>query len=62
MDKKIPFSYQINPGDYGLSKGKWTIKEIGLNSTKIIGEFNASLHRTELLEPEMIKVVELVPN
>jgi hypothetical protein len=62
LDKKIPFSYQINPGDYGLPKGKWTIKEIGLNSTKIIGEFNGSLLRTELLEPGMIKVVELVPN
>ena len=62
MDKKIPFSYQINPGDYGLPKGKWTIKEIGLNSTKIIGEFNASLLRTEFLEPGTIKVVELVPN
>lgn len=62
MDKKIPFSYQINPGDYGLPKGKWTIKEIGLNSTESIGEFNALLHRTEVLEPGMIKVVELVPS
>lgn len=62
MDKKIPFSYRINPGDYGLPRGKWTIKEIGLHATKSIGEFNASLQRTEVLEPGMIKVIELVPN
>jgi hypothetical protein len=61
VDKKVSFSYQINPGDYGLPKGKWQIKEIGLKSSKNIGEFTGTLDRTEILEPGMIKVIELVP-
>jgi len=61
VDKKVDFSYRINPGDYGLPKGTWQIKEIGLKSTKSIGEFTDIVDRTEILEPGMIKVIELVP-
>jgi len=60
VDREIKFSYQINPGDYGLPKGIWEIKEIGGKSTKNMGEFTGSLERTETLGPGMIKVIELV--
>ena len=60
VDREIKFPYRINPGDYGLPKGTWEIKEIGRKSLKNIGEFTDSLDRTEILEPGMIKVIELV--
>ena len=60
VDREIKFSYRINPGDYGLPKGTWEIKEIGWKSSKNIGEFTDSLDRTETLGPGMIKVIELV--
>jgi hypothetical protein len=46
--------------DYGLPNGKWQIKEISLKSSKSIGEFTGTLDRTDVLEPGMIKVIELV--
>jgi len=61
VDKKVDFTYSINPGDYGLQKGKWQIKEIGWKSSKEIGEFTDIVGRTEILEPGMIKVIEFVP-
>jgi hypothetical protein len=61
VDKEIRFPYQINPGDYGLTQGKWEIKEIGLKSSKNNGEFTDIMNRTEILEPGAIKVIELVP-
>jgi len=61
VDKEIQFSYLINPADYGLPQGKWSIKELGLKSSKNIGEFTDIIDRTEILEPGMIKVIELVP-
>jgi len=60
VDKEIAFPYQINLGDYGLSKGKWKIKEIGLKSSKNKGEFTDTLNRTEILEPGTIKIIELI--
>jgi hypothetical protein len=61
VDRKVGFSYRINPADYRLGKGKWQLKEIGRESTKSIGEFTGMVDRTEMLEPGMIKVIELVP-
>jgi len=61
VDKKVNFTYRINPSDYGLPKGKWQIREIGLKTSKSIGEFTGILDRTEILEPGMIKVLEMVP-
>jgi len=61
LDKEIKFPYSINPGDYGLPKGKWLIKEIGLKSSKNSGEFIDVANRIEILEPGVIKVIELVP-
>lgn len=61
VDKKVNFSYRINPLDYGLPNGKWQIKKVSLKSSKSIGEFNGILDRTDVLEPGMIKVIELVP-
>jgi hypothetical protein len=61
VDKKIRFHYKVNPGDYGLPKGKWHIKEIEQTSIKNTGEFIDILDRTEILEPAMIKVLELIP-
>ncbi len=61
VDKTIDFSYKINPGNYGLPKGKWQIKEIGWKSSKNIGEFTDFIDRTEVLAPGMIKVIELAP-
>jgi len=62
VDKNVSFSYRINPGDYGLVKGKWQMKEIGLETSKSIGVFTGIVERTEILEPGMIKVIELVPD
>jgi len=62
VDKEIRFPFKINPGDYGLPKGKWLIKEIGQESSKSYGEFENRLSRTEILEPGAIKVIELVPH
>jgi hypothetical protein len=61
VDKTVDFSYRINPGDYGLPQGNWQIKEIGSKSAKNIGEFTGIVDRTEILEPGVIKVIELVP-
>jgi len=60
VDKKTLFPYRINPVNYGLPKGKWLIKEVDWESSKIIGEFTDTLDRNEVLEPGMIKVIELV--
>ena len=60
VDREISFPYTIDPGDYGLPRGKWEIKEIGGKSSKNMGEFTDSLDRTEILRPGMIKVIELV--
>ena len=47
--------------NYGFEKEKWVIREIGLNSTKQLGEFIGSVERTETLKPGAVKVVEMVP-
>jgi hypothetical protein len=60
VDREIEFTYRIDPGDYGLPRSKWEIKEIGVKSSKYIGEFTGNLDRTEILGPGMIKVIELV--
>jgi len=62
VDREIAFPYRINPGDYGFAPGIWKIKEIDRKSSKNIGEFTGSLDRTEILEPGMIKVIELIPS
>jgi len=38
------------------------IKEIEQKSTKNIGEFTDIMDRSEILEPGMVKVIELVPS
>lgn len=60
VDKKINFPYTIDPADYGLPQGKWLIKVINSKSSKSVGEFTDIIDRTEILEPGMIKVIELV--
>ncbi len=60
VNREISFPYKINPEDYGLPQGIWKINEIGLKSSKNIGEFTDNLDRTEILEPGEIKVIELV--
>ncbi|MGM0573413.1 MAG: DUF6259 domain-containing protein [Bacteroidota bacterium] len=60
-DEAVSFPYSINPADYGLTDGKWKVKEIGIKRSKNIDEFSGSLNRTEELGPGKLKVVELIP-
>jgi hypothetical protein len=61
VDRKIDFHYRINPADFGLSNGKWQLREIGLKTSKNLKEFTDVIVGTEILEPGSIKVIELVP-
>lgn len=61
VDGKVNFPYRINPADYGLTEGKWQIKEIGMEISKSSGAFTGIVDRTESSEPGTIKVIELVP-
>lgn len=61
LDREVSFPYSIDPADYGLSKGKWQIKEIGMKPAKNTEKISGVIDRTEVLEPGQIKVIELVP-
>ncbi len=61
VDEEIPFSYQLDLAKYGLDAENFQITEITPEGNQMIGESGKSIFRTEIMEPNKVKVIEFKP-
>ena len=61
VDKQVEFSYSLDPAKYGLDAGNFQVSEITPEGNHIIAESGKSISRTEILEPNKVKVIEFTP-
>lgn len=58
-DKQTTFKYSIDPSVYGLVADKYQISEITPESCQPLAEASGVISRTEVLEPNSVKVIEI---
>ena len=61
VNEKIPFTYTIDPGKYGLDASSYQVTEISPEGNNPISKSGKTISRTEILEPNMVKVIEFAP-
>ena len=61
MDEEVEFSYTLDPAEYGLDAGNFQVTEITPEGNHIMAESGKSISRTEILEPNKVKVIEFSP-
>jgi len=61
VDRSIPFDYTIDPSKYGLQAENYQITEITPDGVFPITTTPGPIKRTETLEPQKIKVIEIAP-
>ncbi len=61
VDKKIPFSISIDPKEYGLKTGNYSLVEITPNGKIPLWKVSGIVKLTEMLDPNALKVIEIVP-
>ncbi len=60
-DREIPFSYTINPARYGLLSDKFEVKEITPEKVIPLSKEGKQIKLTELMKPNMVRVIEITP-
>jgi hypothetical protein len=60
-DKEIPFSYIIDPAKYGLTADRYEMTEITPEKIIPITRFGRQINRTEIMQPDKVKVIEIAP-
>lgn len=61
VNKEVSFSYTIDPGKYGLDAVKYQLTEISPEGNHPISKTGRTISRTEILEPNKVKVIEIKP-
>jgi hypothetical protein len=61
VDEEVAFSYTLDPSRYGLDAENYQVIEISPDGNRIIDTAGESISRTEILEPNKVKVIEFAP-
>jgi hypothetical protein len=61
VDQPVDFSYRIDPARFGLSSGRFELKEITPEGVVPISTVTGPVQRTESLGPRKLKVIEVTP-
>jgi len=61
VDKEVPFSYKLDLAKYGLDFENYRVTEITPEGNHFVEESGKSISRTEILEPNKVKVIEFAP-
>ncbi|MGM0573412.1 MAG: DUF6259 domain-containing protein, partial [Bacteroidota bacterium] len=59
VDAGTAFEYTIDPGEYGLEAGTYQVTEVTPGSRKVLDKASGAINRTEALEPNSVKVIEI---
>jgi hypothetical protein len=60
-DTEIPFSYAIDPVEYGLAADRFKVSEITAGKVIDLAEEGRPIKRTEALKPNTVRVLEIAP-
>jgi hypothetical protein len=60
-DREIPFSYAIDPANYGLSADRYEITEITPEKVLPLAKEGRQINRTEIMPPQKVRVIEIAP-
>jgi hypothetical protein len=61
VDEEVEFSYSLDPANYGLDAASFQVTEITPEGSRFIDKSGKSISRTEILEPNKVKVIEFTP-
>jgi len=61
MDRKTEFSYSFDPASFGFTSADYEIRQITSKGTKLLNKSKGEIVRTEMLDPEEIKIIEIKP-
>jgi len=61
VNEEVPFSYSIDPAQYGLKEGSYRLTEITPEGSYPINTVSGTIERTEVLGPRKLKAIEIVP-
>jgi hypothetical protein len=59
IDAPVEFKYRIDPAQYGLTGGRWELKEIAPDGSKPLATVEGVVERNETLSPRELKVIEI---
>jgi hypothetical protein len=59
IDAPVEFSYRIDPSQFGLTGGRWELKEIDPDGSKPLATVKGMVERNEALAPRELKVIEI---
>jgi hypothetical protein len=60
-DTEIPFSYVLEPAEYGLAADRFKVSEITPGKVVTLAEEGSLINRTEALKPNSVRVLEIAP-
>jgi hypothetical protein len=58
-DQVVPFSYRLDPTEFGLKDARYSLTEITPNGTTAIGTSSGVIERTEQLGARRIMAIEI---
>ncbi len=61
VDEEIPFTYSIDPVQYGLQAYRYQLIEITPKRVFPLAKISGPIERTETLRPRKLKVIEIAP-
>jgi hypothetical protein len=61
VNEEVEFSYSLDPARYGLDATNFQVREITPEGSRLIDKSGKSISRTEILEPNKVKVIEFAP-
>jgi len=61
VNQKVEFTYTIHPEKYGLEDANYQVTEITPEGNNPISRAGRKISRTEILEPNKVKVIEFAP-
>jgi hypothetical protein len=62
IDAPVEFPYRIDPAQFGLTGGRWELKEIKPDGSQPLATVKGTVERNETLAPRELKVIEISPS
>lgn len=59
IDAPVEFTYRIDPGQFGLTAGRWKLTQIAPEGSKVLATVNGAVERNETLAARELKVIEI---
>ncbi|MEN6600766.1 MAG: hypothetical protein ABFD86_00005, partial [Bryobacteraceae bacterium] len=58
-DNEIPFTWRVDPAEYGLKGGAYTLASLAPEGTQALGGATGVIQHTEKLGPRQLRVIEI---